>query len=342
MLRSGLLFVALTGLAACAGSQYGPADVMPVDAGTLSGGRPIVIAHRGASGLRPEHTLAAYALAIEQGADVIEPDLVMTGDGVLVDRHDRYLSTTTDVAEHPEFAERRRVDPAGSDRTDWWVEDFTLDELKTLRAVQPFPGRSTEFDGLYEIPTFDEVIDLAKARSAELGRTVALYPETKSPGYFALIGLDMEAPLLAALEREGWTGPDAPVYIQSFEPEILISLNEQIDAPLVMLVSPTATGVASSGAPTPNIPLEEAAAFADGVGPEKTLVMTSTGEDTGFVAAAHALGLLVHPWTFRDDNVRDGFDSAADEIARAFEIGVDGVFTDFPATGVAVRDGEAM
>lgn len=305
---------------------------------TLSGTPPLIIAHRGASGARPEHTLAAYELAIDQGADFIEPDLVMTKDGVLVARHDRFLSTTTDIADRPEFANRKRIQetPAGP-RHDWWAEDFTLEEIKTLRAVQPRGGRSDEFDGQFDIPTFQEVIDLAKARSTD-GRVIGIYPETKSPGHHKEVGLDMEPPLLAALEQAGWTGADAPVFVQSFEPGILQSLDGKIDTPLVMLVY----GIpGEEGALAANVPMDSYAGFADGVGPQKTLVITPDGEATDFIARAHAAGLAVHPWTFRDDDPpADGVDIKA-ELTRVFEAGADGVFTDFPDTAISVRNSMA-
>ena len=260
---------------------------------TLNGDPPLVIAHRGASGYRPEHTLEAYGLAIDQGADVIEPDLVFTKDGILVVRHDRYLSTTTDVAQHPEFAGRKKpnADPDDSPREDWWVEDFTLEELKTLRATQPFPGRSKDYDELYEIPTFKEALAFVSARADEAGRPVGVYPETKHPGYFESIGLDFEQPLLAALD-----GFDAgPVFIQSFEPGILKRLKGKTDAKLVQLVYEETPGAG------PNIPLTAIADYADGVGPSKDLILANDGELTPFISDARRVGLFVHPWTFRAD-----------------------------------------
>lgn len=295
---------------------------------TLDGKPPLVIAHRGASGYLPEHTLEAYALAVEQGADVVEPDLVFTKDGILVARHDRYLSTTTDVADRQEFAARKRAndDPNDAPRVDWWIEDFTLAEIKTLRARQPFPGRSKEFDGLYEIPSFDEMLALVEAKSKEAGRPVGVYPETKHPAFFASIGHDFEAPLLKALD-----GFDAgPVFIQSFEPEILRRLKGKTTAKLVLLVDQ-----AGSGAPT--LALEEAATFADAIGPAKSLLLTQGGLFTDYIKRAHMLGLPVHPWTFRDDRPNQGM-AAKEEFTGFLTAGVDGVFADFPDTAVEVRD----
>jgi glycerophosphoryl diester phosphodiesterase len=300
------------------------------DRDTLTGAQPVIIAHRGASGLLPEHTLEAYALAIDQGADFIEPDLVLTRDGHLVARHDRELGRTTDVSDRPDFAARRTLKPGG-DRPDWYVEDFTLAELGTLRARQAFPGRPTDHDGRYRIPTFDEVLALVRERSEALGRPIGVYPELKHPDFFAGLGLDFVTPLLRSLADHGFGGPDLPVFIQSFEPQALLDLRERTDLPLVMLL------VDVDGAP--NVPLEMAARFADGVGPAKSLLVDmKTGRPSGLVAKAHRLGLLVHPWTVRDDYVAPGFDGAEGELRAMFALGVDGVFADFPATAVAIRN----
>lgn len=319
MRRAVLAIFAL--LAACAS----PKEVA-VRWGTLDGKAPLIIAHRGASGYLPEHTLEAYALAVDQGADVVEPDLVFTKDGVLVARHDRYLSTTTNVADKPEFATRRRpnndaADTEHRDRIDWWVEDFTLAELKTLRARQPFPGRSKEYDDRFEIPTFAEMLALIAAKAKAAGRPVGVYPETKHPAFFASIGHDFEAPLLAALE-----GFDAgPVFIQSFEPEILKRLKGKSKAKLVQLVFEETPGAG------PNIPLTAIAAYADGVGAAKAIALSGSP----FITTAHDAGLFVHAWTFRADAAPpEGFGA---ELTRAFELGVDGVFTDFPDSGGALR-----
>jgi glycerophosphoryl diester phosphodiesterase len=296
------------------------------------GAEPIVIAHRGASGYLPEHTLAAYERAIDLGADYIEPDLVITKDGVLVARHDNQLSHTTNVVDRAEFASRRK---AVDDTVDWFVEDFTLAEMKTLRARQAFAGRTREFDDQLEIPTFQEVIDLVKRKQRETGRTIGLYPETKAPSRFASLGFDFARLLLDALVANGLEGPGARVFIQSFEPEVLRQLNSMTELPLIMLVEP----ISRDEPHRPNIPLTEVATFADGVGAFKMLLLNEAMESTGFVASAHQLGLLVHVWTFRNDSYPQSvFTSPTDEITRYLDLGIDGFFTDFPDTGVAARD----
>ncbi len=316
----------LVGLAAWSPTSESP---QPHVWTTLDGQPPLVIAHRGASGDRPEHTLEAYALAIEQGADVIEPDLVMTADGVLVVRHDHYLSTTTDIADHPEFEARRRVQ---GDREDWWVEDFTLAEIRTLRARQPWPQRDAGFNDQFGIPTFEEVLDLA----AQHG--VRTEPEVKAPGHFAAIGLDPLPVLVEILRARGLDTADAPTAIQCFEPDFLARLDEAVETPLLMLVFPMIELDPEADPLAPTVSLEDAAVFADGIGPSKALLISPDGTDTGFVARAHALGLAVHPWTFRDDvPVSEDMDIEA-ELRRIYALGVDGVFTDFPATAVQVRD----
>ena len=319
-----ILITALSGLSVIACTQQALQE--PHVWRTLSGEPTLVIAHRGASGERPEHTLEGYRLAIEQGADVIEPDLVMTRDGVLVARHDRYLSTTTNVADRPEFADRRRV---SDDRNDWWVEDFTFAEIRTLRARQPRADRDQTWNDRFVIPTFEEILDLA----AEAG--VRTEPEVKSPGYFASIGLDPLPELVRILRARGLDRADAATSVQCFEPDFLARLNEETDTPLLMLVFPMQELDPDVGPLVPTVALQDMVGFADGVGPSKALLIDADGQDTGFVAAAHALGLAVHPWTFRDDQPAD-VDIEA-ELRRIYDLGVDGVFTDFPATAVRVR-----
>jgi glycerophosphoryl diester phosphodiesterase len=314
--------VSVVGVTAC--NQSDPAYQWE----TLDGAPPLVIAHRGASGDRPEHTLEAFRLAIRQGADVIEPDLVMTSDGVLIVRHDRYLSASTNVSDVAEFTDRRRV---SGDRDDWWAEDFTLAEIRSLRARQPFAGRSVDFDNEFLVATFEEVLDLA----AEYN--VRTEPEVKSPGLLTAQGLDPMPELVRILRARNLDTADAPTSIQCFEPDFLARLDAVIDTPLLMLVFSMQELDPSVGALVPTVALADMVDFADGVGPDKALVVDADGHDTGFIAQAHALGLSVHPWTFRDDRpVSDGADIEA-ELRRMFLLGADGVFADFPATAVRVR-----
>lgn len=332
--------------------------------------RPIVIAHRGASGYRPEHTLESYRLAIEMGADFVEPDLVSTKDGVLVCRHENEIGGTTDVAAHPEFAARRTTKTIDGQTVEgWFTEDFTLAELRTLRARERLPQLrpgNTEFDGRFTIPTFDELIALVQRESAARGRTIGIYPETKHPSYFHSIGLALEEPLLAALERAGWTDADAPVFIQSFETENLRMLHRRTGVRLIQLME-------ASGRPydfvlrgdsrtyadlaTPR-GLAEVATYAHGIGPDKALVIPRDeagrlAAPTPLVADAHAAGLWVHPWTFRSENhflpadfhAGDPADpafaamhgAAEAELAAFFAAGVDGVFADYPDVALRAR-----
>ncbi|MDQ3381254.1 MAG: glycerophosphodiester phosphodiesterase [Actinomycetota bacterium] len=327
-------------------------------------GEPIVIAHRGASGYRPEHTLPAYKLAIDMGADYIEPDLVSTKDGVLVARHENEISGTTDVASHPEFATRfttKTID--GVPVSGWFTEDFTLTELRTLRAKKRIPAlrpTNAAFDGLSQVPTLQEVIDLAKAYG------VGIYPETKHPTFFDSIGLSLEEPLVSTLRANGWDRKKAPVFIQSFEVSNLKVLNRMTDVPLVQLINATGKpyDFVVSGDPRTYADLasptglKEISRYADGVGPNTAWIVPTSGNvaqaPTSFVPNAHRERLVVHPWTFRRENTflpeqyREGnpahplYLAAAGNLpgwlALFYELGVDGVFTDNPDTGVAVRE----
>ncbi|HEX2079906.1 MAG TPA: glycerophosphodiester phosphodiesterase [Longimicrobium sp.] len=334
------------------------------------GNPPLVIAHRGASGYRPEHTLASYALAIQMGADFVEPDLVSTRDGVLVCRHENEIGGTTDVAAHPEFAARRTTKVVdGVAMEGWFTEDFTLAELKTLRARERLPQlrpRNAELDGRFEVPTLEEVIALVQRESAARGRTIGIYPETKHPTYFQSIGLGLEDPLLAALERVGWTGADAPVFIQLFETANLRMLRGRTGVRLVQLMEAqgrpydfTARGEARTYADlaTP-AGLAEIATYADAIGPDKSMVIPRDGDGrllppAPLVADAHAALLDVHPWTLRSENyflpadLRAGdpadpfflrlHGDAQAEAAAFFAAGVDGVFADFPDVALRAR-----
>ncbi|MEU7956588.1 glycerophosphodiester phosphodiesterase [Micromonospora humida] len=329
--------------------------------------RPLVIAHRGASGYRPEHTLEAYRLAIRMGADYIEPDLVSTRDRVLVARHENEISGTTDVAARPEFAGRKATKTIdGLPVTGWFTEDFTLAELKTLRAKERLPQvrvANTAFDGRFAVPTFQEVLDLARAESKARGRTIGVYPETKHPTYFASIGLPLEEPLVTVLRRNKLTHRDDPVFIQSFETANLRTLDRMIDVPLVQLLDATGRPYDFTAAGDPRTYQDLATAaglrgiarYADGVGLNKNLIVPrdATGKllaPTTVVRDAHRHKLLVHAWTFRAENqflpvdFRIGADpNARGDITAEYELflglGLDGVFADQPDTAVAARAG---
>ncbi|GAB3216307.1 glycerophosphodiester phosphodiesterase [Kineococcus gypseus] len=329
---------------------------------------PLVVGHRGASGYRPEHTLASYQLAARQGADVIEPDLVSTKDGVLVVRHENEISGTTDVADHPEFADRRTTKTIdGVELTGWFTEDFTLAELKTLRAVERLPElrqENTVFDGAYEVPTFEEVLDERERLSRELRREIGIIPEIKHSTYFDSIGLSMEEGVVQALREHGLNRPGSGATVQSFELTNLIELRRELGlrADSVFLTS-------SSGAPADLVDagdprtyadlltpasLQELAADVTSIGPSLDQVVAleadgTLGEETTLVDDAHAVGLEVVPYTLRAENnflpvdYRVGEDPAdfgrvLDLAVVYFEAGIDGIFTDQPDLGVAARE----
>jgi glycerophosphoryl diester phosphodiesterase len=345
--------------------------LVPVAVGAMAHS-PIVIGHRGASGYRPEHTLAAYELAIDLGADFIEPDLVSTKDGVLVARHENEISGTTDVADHPGFAARHTTKTIdGITISGWFTEDFTLAELKTLRAKERLPElrqRNTLYDGRDEIPTLQEIIDLVKRKEKSWPhRKIGIYPETKHPTYFDSIGLSMEERLVEVLHANHYRGAGAPVFIQSFEVSNLKDLRTMTQLPLVQLID-------AGGKPydfvvnddprtyadlvTPE-GLADVALYAHGIGANKNLIVPrdATGalqEPTRLIGDAHAAGLLVHAWTFRNENAflpadfRAG--DAVDPMAQAlygnaiaeyelfYNLGLDGLFSDNPDTAIEVRD----
>jgi glycerophosphoryl diester phosphodiesterase len=351
---------------------------------------PLIIGHRGTAGYLPDHTLPGYALAIKLGADFIEPDLVSTKDGHLVARHEPNISATTDVAQHPEFANRKReatID--GATEEGWFVSDFTLAELRTLHAVQPFPERPQRFNGRFRIPTFEEVIALAKRYSKRYHRTIGIYPETKHPTYHRSIGLPLERKLVDTLDRAGLNHRKSPVFIQSFETSNLKRLNKMTPVKLIQLIDAndvnpdgsldytapfdrpydwTATGRPGTfGDLTTNAGLDEVASYADGIGPWKPYIISTAavdingdgtvGDENGdglvdegdrqvlpasdLVARAHARGLLVHPYTFRNEQKRLAFDyggNPVNEYLRFYEAGVDGLFSDFADTAFAARE----
>ncbi|MEO7731448.1 MAG: glycerophosphodiester phosphodiesterase [Kofleriaceae bacterium] len=332
----------------------------------------LVLGHRGASGYRPEHTLASYQLAIDLGADFIEPDLVATRDGHLVARHENDISGTTDVASHAEFAARKVTKVIdGVSITGWFTEDFTLAELKTLRARERLPALRTQnatFDGKFEIPTFEEVIALAQRESRRLHRVIGIYPETKHPTYFQGIGMPLEEPLVRILEAAGLRSKDDAVFIQSFEVHNLQKLNRMTRLPLIQLVDAAGApfDLVAAGDPrtyadlvTP-AGLREVARYADGVGVNKNLIVPrdatgKLGTPTTLIGDAHAQRLLVHAFTFRAENtflpldfqigdptgplfagLRGDFPA---EVKLFDSLGLDGMFSDQPDVAVAVRAG---
>lgn len=311
---------------------------------------PIIIAHRGLSGEFPEHTLAGYRAAIDAGADYIEPDLVLTKDGVLVARHENEISETTDVAAHPEFAARKTSKSIdGKTVTGWFTEDFTLAELCTLRARERIPQlRGTAHDGQYQIPTFKDILTLLDEVNKGRAKPVGVYPETKHPSYFAAIGLPHEAALLAALSAHGYKGRQAHVFIQSFEVGNLKALRAKTDLPLIQLMDDSGgpaddAHITYAHMATPE-GLKAIAAYADGVGPNKSMIVPRNligklKEPTSFVRDAHKAGLAVHPWTFRRENYflpldyknglnPGGHGDLEGEIRAFVATGIDGFFSD--------------
>ncbi len=382
--KAGVLILTVAAaLVACGGSDG-------VSYPTLMGERPLVIGHRGASGYLPDHTLESYKKAIELGADFIEPDLVATKDGVLIARHEPNITGTTDVSTRAEFASRKTkkvVD--GVQEEGWFASDFTLAEIKTLRAIQPMADRDPSFNGKYQIPTLDEVLDLAKSEGVKAGRTVGVYPETKHPTYHVNLGLKLEDRLLATLAKYGYTTKTSPVILQSFEVSNLKYLRTKTQLRLVQLVDAddvNADGSMSLVAPydkpydfavagdartfasllTP-AGLKEVKTYADGIGPWKPYLIPSKQVDankdgkpddlngdgkiddrdrvmmapTDVVKNAHAAGLFVHAYTFRSEAKRLASDFKGDpkaEYKLFFNLGVDGVFSDFSDHAVAARD----
>ncbi len=330
---------------------------------------PLVIGHRGASGYRPEHTLASYELAARMGADFIEPDLVSTKDHVLIARHENDITGTTDVADHPEFADRKTTKSIdGTAVTGWFTEDFTLAEIKTLRAKERLPDlrqRNTIYNGLFEIPTFTEVLALRKRLSRELHREVGIYPETKHPTYFRSVGLPLEPLLVKALKRAGLDRAKSPVFIQSFELTNLKNLRTKYHVRTRLVFLTSATGapfdLSSTGKTdtyqsltTPE-GLERISKYVDGIGPDKNQIIPRDAQGdlattaTSLVDDAHAAGLLVHPYTFRAENsfLPTDYRSSAnpadygrilDEINRFLDTGIDGFFTDQADIGVLARE----
>jgi glycerophosphoryl diester phosphodiesterase len=362
---------------------------------------PLVIGHRGSPGYLPDHTLQGYKLAIENGADYIEPDLVSTKDGVLIARHEPNITGTTNVSQHPEFKSREHTaakgnlisidggDPEGG----WFAFDFTLKEIKTLRAVQPLAFRSHRFDGKFEVPTFEQVLDLRERMSKKVHRQIGVYPETKHPTLHEQLGLPLEAKLLAALKRHGLNHRNSPVFIQSFEQSNLKKLNTMTPVPLVQLVdawdvNPDGSLVYASSSLRPydwtvsNDPvltsrtygyfatdagLAEIRRYADVISPWKRYIVSSKAVDlngdgtigdengdglvndadrqalppTDLIQRAHAHGLKIHTWTFRNEPgqylLSDYGGNPTEEYLQFYELGIDGVFSDYTDTAVVAR-----
>ncbi|MEU3909211.1 glycerophosphodiester phosphodiesterase [Streptomyces goshikiensis] len=328
---------------------------------------PTVIGHRGSSGYRPEHTLGSYQLALDLGADVVEQDLVPTKDGHLVCRHENEIGGTTDVADHPAFASRRTTKSVdGVSVTGWFTEDFTLAELKTLRAKERIPAvrqRNTLYDGRWAVPTFEEVLRWAEREGKRRGKRVWLHVETKHPTYFRSLGLALEEPLARLLRRYGRDGRGAAVFTQSFEPSSIQRLSRLVSAPRVVLLSAANTRpwdfeVAKDPRTVADLVKPEGlkwiASFAQGIGPTLDLIVPRDadgrlGTPTTLVEDAHARSLVLHPYTARNENsflpaeYRKGTDPAAygdafGAFQRYFELGIDGIFTDNPDTGLLAAE----
>ena len=331
----------------------------------MPGTKPLMLAHRGASGERPEHTVAAYEQAIKQGADYIELDLIPTKDGVLIVRHENELGDTTDVAARPQFAARKTTKTIdGRERTGYFAEDFTLAEIKILRCRERLPDlrpQNASFDGQFEVLTFAEVLELVRKTNQNRTTPVGVYPELKHPAFFRSLNLPTEERLCDALTRAGYGGKAGPpVFIQCFEVDTLRRLRRLLQVPLVFLVSaqgsPADTNTTGDKRTYADYltarGLADVKQFADGIGPEKSLVIGRNAvgaltRPTVLVADAHRAGLVVHPYTFRSEshflpvplrgkNSADKGDFTA-EYHAFFQAGVDGVFSDWPADAVEAR-----
>jgi len=293
--------------------------MLPVNLRWHPTNRPWVIAHRGASGLLPEHCMPGYALAIEQGADVIEPDLVASRDGVLYARHDLGLARSTDIATRAEFAALRCAGPDG--QLDWWVADLDSTQIDALRVIQPWPQRPHHRDGVFRVPRFREVLTLLLMERQRRGRPLLVYPELKHPQYFLDRGLDLVALLIGDLHACGLNSPQAPLLVQCFDADCLQRVRLQTGLRVVQLA----------------VDLPELDSQVDGYGIDKSALEGQLGR--AFIDAAHAKGRFVHAWTFRDDQPHADR-STQDEYRHAFMQGCDGVFSDFPASALAARDSE--
>jgi len=356
---AGLALLSVTGLAGATENTAADADAAAYGRGHDD---PVIIGHRGAPGYRPEHTLASYELAFRMGVNFVDVDLVPTKDGVLVARHEPEISGTTDVASRPEFASRKKTQVIdGVPTTGWFTQDFTLAELKTLRAIERIPANRPNnklYNGRYQIATYQEVLDLTKRLSRELHRTVGTYPEVKHSTYFSSIGNPTEPKLVDIIKRNHLNFPEAPVIIQSFEVSNLIELHKQLRVPMLQLTSATGAPAdfVAKGDPrtyadivTPQ-GLREVAKYARYFGPDKAQIIPrdaagNLGQPTTLVADAHAAGLKVQPYTFRNENPflpanlrssaePDAFGDVFTEEAAFFKAGVDGFFADQPDTAL--------
>lgn len=365
--RRAILGAAALGAGAMALSGAGTATA--AEASGKGHGLPVptVIGHRGASGYRPEHTLGSYQLALDMGADIIEQDLVPTKDGHLVCRHENDITATTDVSAHPEFADRKTTKTVdGTALTGWFTEDFTLAELKTLRAKERIPGtrqRNTLYDGRWEVPTFEEVLQWAEREGRKRGRRIWLYVETKHPTYFRKLGLGLEEPLAKLLRRYGRHKKDAALFLQSFEPSSIQRLRKLVDTPAVVLLStinsrPWDFIEANDPRTVADLVKPEGlkwiASYAQGIGPDLSVIIPRTadgklGTPTSVVKDAHAAGLVLHPYTMRNENsflpadFRRGTDpnaygDAFGAFKKYFETGIDGIFSDNPDTALLAAE----
>jgi glycerophosphoryl diester phosphodiesterase len=368
MLGAGGAVLGLSGTARAADPRHGGGSGGGSGGGVKSLPVPTVIGHRGASGYRPEHTLGAYELALDMGADIVEAgDLVPTKDGHLVCRHEPEIGGTTDVADHPEFADRKRTKLLdGVSTTGWFTEDFTLAELKTLRATERIPANrphNTLYDGRWEIPTFEEVLRWQNEQTRKRGKQVWIYPELKHPTYFRKLGLGTEERLARLLRKYGRDKKNSPVIIQSFEPTSIQRMNRLVGNPLAVLLSGAKSrpwDFVENGDPRTTADLitpaglKEIASYAQGIGPTLDLIIPrdSAGrltEPTTLVRDAHRADLILHPYTLRNENpflpadFRRGTDpDAYGDVFGAyrayFATGIDGVFTDHPDTGLLARE----
>ncbi len=348
---STLTAVLTLGLVACSSAEKNSASASAPSQAIRKQLHPdqriLIIGHRGASGYRPEHTLASYELAIEKGADFVEPDLVMTKDGVLIARHENEISETTDVAKKfPKRKTKKMID--GKEVTGWFTEDFTLKEIKTLRAKERLASRNQSYNGQFEIPTFAEILDLVQKQSQKLGWKIGVYPETKHPSYFASIKLPLEPALAKELMRVGLSKAEDPVIIQSFELTSLKEMRKLVGSRLVFLLAaptdqPYDEVLAKSGKTYGDYfqpaEMEKLAALLYGIGPEKRLLIQQ-GKPTPLVMLAHKFGLAVHAYTFRSDSPFLAAEYNGDpskEYQQYFDIGIDGLFSDFSDHAVQAR-----